>query len=227
VPKLSTPEGEQLDTEEIERRFSRAMAEPEPDEPTAPAPARSDPDQAPVAAPSNEGQDAADEGKNTRPRTRRAGPRAARPKASGKGRSATKAQPEEGAYVQPVTEFLQGLTYAAALTPLPPGALAVRVRLQGALVDEHTAGLAAAIDAAARHNETIRRGVESLTGGAAGWVLPAALAVMPFAMASAQLWRMPVDENVAAAAAQFQRSTLQRITGEAGGGDQADAAAAA
>jgi hypothetical protein len=215
VPKLKTPDGEELTVDDIERRFNKAMAAPEPDEPVAPAPQPKDAgDGQEPAAPAPSPDDA----RHTRTRTAKAprgGGRGA-PKRSAKASPAA-AAPAVGTYVQPVAESLQGLTMAAAIMPVP-GELGVRLRLQGSVIGDHTAGLARALDLAACNNAVIRRGVESLTMGSAGWVLPAVMAVVPFAMASAAVWRAPIDENATAAADAFSESVRAQLVEAAAGG---------
>jgi hypothetical protein len=87
----------------------------------------------------------------------------------------------------------------------------VRVRLQANLVAEHSAGLTKGIDAAAQNNAVIRRGVEALTMGSAGWVLPAVLAVAPFAASSYALWRSDVTQEMAEAALKFETAVKETL----------------
>jgi len=203
VAKLITPDGE-LDEAGVQQRFAQAMAAPEPDEPQAPAPARREPEAEPPAAAA-----APDDPKDNKARmtgaTRQ--PRARRTGGKKAATAAAAAPPVEGAYLKPTTEFLEAMVIAGALVPMPAGQLAVKIRLQARLVSEHAGGLAVAIDSAARNNAVIRRGVEALTMGSAGWVLPAVLAVAPFAAASAGLWKAEITEQMVAAANQFQAET--------------------
>ncbi|MEU9022335.1 hypothetical protein [Actinomadura sp. NPDC048394] len=216
MPKLKTPDGSTIDGDDVERRFAAAMSAPEPDEPPAPAPQPKDGDEGQADAPAP-----ADDGKHRRTRTTKA--------AGSRGRGGAKrpakaspaaAAPPTGTYVQPVAEWLQGLTIAAAIVPVP-GELGVRLRLQGQVVTDHTPGLARAVDLAACNNQVIRRGVEQLTMGSAGWVLPAVMATVPFAMASAAVWRAPVDERAAAAADAFSGAVREQLAEMAGAGTPA------
>lgn len=206
MPKLKTPDGTEFDGDEVERKFTAAMAAPEPDEPAAPAPQPKDVGEGHTEAPAPP-----DDAKHTRTRTTRA---------AGRGRGAGKrtakaspaaAAPAPGTYVQPVAEWLQGLTMAAAIVPVP-GELGVRLRLQGQVVGDHAPGLARAVDLAACNNAVIRRGVEQLTMGSAGWVLPAVMAVIPFAMASNQAWRAPITEDTVTRANEFTMAMHAQMT---------------
>lgn len=216
MPKLETPDGE-LDETAVEREFAKVMAKPPADEPTAPAPARKSVDEQGPRA-SQTAQEPAEDPKHDKPR------RTSAPGGSGDGRrgrgrprKAEQAapQPAEGAYVQPVAEFLNALTIVGAMAPVPDGPLQAKVRLQAALVNQHQAGLATAVDSAARHNEVIRKGVEALTMGSAGWVLPAVLAVAPFAAQSLGLWRASVTEEMAAAAEGFEAEVKAAMMAQA------------
>lgn len=223
MPKLETPGGEQLDAEEVNRRFAQAMAEPEPDEPLAAAPEPNTSDPEPAAPASDRRHD--------KPRTSAAG--SGRGRGGGRrGKHSTKAAepdpPAEGHFVRPVFELLQSAVIVGVMAPLPPGGLRVKVRLQAATIGTHSSALANAVDSAARHNAMIRRGVESLTMGPAGWVLPAVLVVAPFAAQSLALWRSPVDEDMITVANEFERQIRQQVGEQVspdGPGDDASAAA--
>jgi hypothetical protein len=212
VPKLVTPDGE-LDEAAVARQFAESMAEPEPDEPVAAAPPRKAAATPPPAAAAGE---PAEDPKHSKARTTSSTSSTGTRTRARRGSKKTEPgpAPSEGAYVQPVSEFLQGLTIAGALTPLPAGALATRVRLQSALVNDHITGLATAVDGAARHNAVIRKGVESLTMGSAGWVLPAVLAVAPFAAMSFSLWKTPVDEQMVRAGQVFEAEVRAAMMGQ-------------
>lgn len=217
MPTFVTPEGD-LDEDKVNQEFAKAMVAPPADEPTAPAPPRKE-----AAEDSQKPAEPAEDPKHDKPRRtsstgssggggRRGRPKKAEPAAP---------PPAEGQYVQPVTEFLQGLTLTGGLVPIPNGALQTKVRLQAHLVNVHTPGLAQAIDAAARHNAVIRKGVESLTMGASGWVLPALLAVVPFATQSMALWRSPVTAEMAAAAEDVEAQVRDAMMAQSQGAEAA------
>lgn len=209
MAKLIGDEGLALEEADVNREFAQAMAAPEPDEPEAPAPKRADAKASPAAeAPRSRSKDDKARTASAVPSTRRTGTGRRASK-----KPATEAAPVKGKYAKPVAELLDALVLAAAIVPMPETTTTVRVRAQARLIQAHESGLAAAIDAAACHNAMIRRGVEALTMGSAGWVLPAAMAVAPFAMASVQLWRSPVSPDMVegtAAWATTVRADLQK-----------------
>lgn len=197
------------------------MSAPEPDEPQHPAPERKDP----VAEAEEKPAEPCEKPSHTKARTTASTSGSGGQKRRGRPpkAKAEPAAPAEGAFVQPVAEFLQALTIVGATAPVPPGDLRTKVRLQAALVNQHVGGIATAVDAAARNNAVIRRGVEALTMGSAGWVLPAVLAVAPFAAQSAGLWRSPVAEGMAEQADGFAEAVKAQLQGAG----QADARPAA
>lgn len=223
MPKLITPEGE-LDEAAVEQKFAEAMAAPEPNEPPAPAPARketaSNPSPDPASSPSSAAGD-------SKARTRAASSSTSERRKRGRGSAKTEAsaEPAEGAYTAAVAELLDALSISTALVPLPEGDLSTRLCLQADLIGAHRQGLAVATDAAARHNALIRRGVEALTKGSAGWVLPAVLAVAPFAAQSISLWRTPVDKEMTDAAATFRTNVRAAMMKDVSEAEYAGAAA--
>lgn len=212
MPKLTTPDGQQLDDAEVQQQFAEAMAAPEPDEPMAPAPERQAGDEQTGRRRRTRADDATagDERRHTRART--TGSRAGQTR--GGGRRDAKAEVSQS-YAEPIGEFLQALTITGAVAPLPRSPLMVRVRLQANLVAEHSAGLTKGIDAAAQNNAVIRRGVEALTMGSAGWVLPAVLAVAPFAASSYALWRSDVTQEMAEDAFKFEAAVKETLAEQA------------
>jgi hypothetical protein len=131
----------------------------------------------------------------------------------GRGRPPKKPDPEPaaaGTYAAQIDEWLEGLTIVAAL-PLPPTPLRDRVRLQASLVDQHRPGLTRGIDLAAAHNATVRRGIESLTNGSAGWVLPAVALVIPFAYQSLAVWRGEMTPEARYEADAFARKVSDEL----------------
>jgi hypothetical protein len=208
MPKLETPD-RVLSEDEVTQEFAKAMSAPEPDEPLAPAPPRTDSGSA--ERPSEPSEVPADDKPRTRPSSRGTGAKRGRPKGSTK--KAADAAPAEGTYVRPVSEFLQALTVTGALIPVPDGPLRTRVRLQANLVAAHSAGLATAADLGARNNTFIRKGVESLTTGPGGWVLPCTLALAPFAAQSLALWRAEVTDDMRAGAEQFEHGVRAQLAG--------------
>jgi hypothetical protein len=76
-----------------------------------------------------------------------------------------------------------------AAAPVPAEGIRLKLRAQAKVLKDNQPGLCQGVNLMAQHNGTIRRGVEALTMGSAGWVLPAVMAVAPFAVQSAALWK--------------------------------------
>jgi hypothetical protein len=185
---LATADGTQIDLDRAEADFHRAMAAPEPDEPVAPAPpkrAPADPE-APFGRKVDGTPKKAPGGRPAKPRVIEAPRAAEKPSKPGKpsGQPSTSAD-----YTQPLGEFTSALWMVMAAAPVPNIDLRIKVRAQAKILKENQPSLCQGINLMAQHNGTIRRGVEMLTMGSAGWVLPAVMAVAPFAVQSAQLWR--------------------------------------
>lgn len=187
---LATAEGQLLEIDAAERDFARAMAAPEPGEPEAPAPPRreADPD-----APYGRKVDGSPK--------KAPGGRPAKPRVTDSKPVAGKAAAAPADYTQPLAEFTSGLWMVLAAAPVPNDALRIRIRAQAAVLKDNQPELCQGINLAAQHNGTIRRGVEALTMGNAGWVLPAVMALAPFAMQSARLWQADPGQLVQLAAA--------------------------
>lgn len=191
---LATEDGQVLDLDAAEREFARAMAAPEPDEPEAPAPPRREQ--------LSEEELGAKYGWTTDAQGNRRAKRAkGRPKTAARVTEAPAAAAEKPArgkadagpkpdFSRPLTEFTSALWMVLAAAPVPAEGLRVKVRAQAKVLRGNQAGLVQGLNLMAQHNGTIRRGVELLTMGSAGWVLPATMAVAPFCVQSAQLWRM-------------------------------------
>ncbi len=183
---LTTADGVAIDLDAAEQAFHRAMAAPEPDEPEAPAPpkrAPADPE-APFGRKVDGTPKRAPGGRPAKARVTESKPVVADAK-PGKGKPADTATD----YTGPLGDFTSALWMVMAAAPVPNDGLRVKVRAQAAVLKENQPGLCQGINMMAQHNGTIRRGVEALTMGNAGWVLPAVMAVAPFAVQSAQLWK--------------------------------------
>lgn len=197
---LATEDGTAIDLDAAEQEFARAMAAPEPDEPEHAAP--------PKREQLSEEELGAKYGWTTDAQGNRRAKRA-------KGRPSTKARLTEAAPAvaekpvkakgstepkpdlsRPLTELTSALWMVMAAAPIPADVLRIKVRAQAAVLKANQAGLVQGVNLMAQHNGTIRRGVEMLTMGSAGWVLPAVMAVSPFAVQSAQLWRMDAGQLV-------------------------------
>jgi len=196
---LSTEDGQAINLDAAEQEFARAMAAPEPDEPEHPAPPkRAQPTEEELGEkygwttlPDGTRRAKRAKGRPAKPRTTTAPPAAAGKPAKGKGD--TEPRPD---LTQPLSELTSALWMVMAAAPVPVEGLRVKVRAQAKILRENQAGLVQGLNLMAQNNGTIRRGVEMLTMGGASWVLPATMAVAPFAVQSAQLWRMDPAELV-------------------------------
>lgn len=196
---LSTGDGQKIDVNESEVAFARAMAAPGPDEAEAPAPPRRAP--ADPEAPHGRTQDGKPKkgpgGRPPKPRTQEA-PRSSQ--GSSKGKDAKGTDKPAVDLTQPVVEFCEGLWMLGSMVPIPSENLRVKTRLQAHVLRANEQQVATAVNMMAQNNSTIRSGVEKLTTGNAGWVLPACMALVPFAVQSAGLWKAPVSEEMKQAA---------------------------
>ena len=188
---LSTADGQAIDLDEAEQQFAAAMAAPRSDEPEAPAPPKrepTDPD-APYGRKVDGTPKKAPGGRPPKPRMIEG------PKDGGKAKGND--QPPSGRdYTAPLMEFCEGLYMIGASVPIPHDPTRVRVRVQAHVIRSNAPGIAQSVNTMAQHNGTIRAGVEKLTMGTAGWVLPAVMALAPFAFQSAALWRAPIEGDM-------------------------------
>lgn len=197
---LSTADGKAIDLDTAEQEFHRAMAAPEPDEPEHAAPPKrvqlseeemgerygwiTNPDGT-KRAKRAKGRPAA------KPRITDAAPGGQEPSKPAKGKGEAAAKPD---LTQPLSELCGALWMVMAAAPIPAEPLRIKVRAQAKLLREHRGGLVQGVNLMAQNNGVVRRGVEMLTMGGASWVLPATMAVAPFAVQSAQMWKMsPAD----------------------------------
>ena len=189
--QLVTADGAAVSVEESERIFAAAMAAPPASDPEMPLPPAFDPgaphgrklDGTPKKAPG---------GRPPKARTLPPVP-AVSPAPAG-----TKTTAPD--YTRPLAEFTDGLWMVLAAVPVPEGNLRIRVRAQAHILKANQPGVVTAVNSMAQHNATIRWGVEKLTLGSAGWVLPAVMALAPFAVQSAQIWRTEPTEGMILAA---------------------------
>lgn len=192
---LSTADGRPIDLDQTEQQFAAAMAAPRSDEPEAPAPPRRDPTdpEAPYGRKVDGTPKKAPGGRPPKPRMIEG--------AKSEGKAKGKDQPGAGRdYTGALTEFCEALWMVGASVPIPHDATRVKVRVQAHVIRVNKDGLAQGVNMMAQHNATIRAGVEKLTTGSAGWVLPAVMALAPFAVQSASVWRAPVEGDMRMAA---------------------------
>lgn len=169
--------GAVLTVDQGEAAFNAAMAAPEPGQtPQAemPAPEKVDPE-----APFGRTQD----GKPKK------GP-GGRPPKHDKPRVQTAAAGPSGEvrdYTGELTEIAQGVYLLMAITP--------PTQAQAALWKAHGPNLVHAWNIAAKQNETVRGGVEWLTGSGATWIMAVGMATAPLVLQSVALWREPNGET--------------------------------
>ena len=195
---LATEDGTAIDLDRAEQDFARAMAAPEPDDPEHPAP--------PKREQLSEEEAGEKYGWTTDPKTGHRRAKRAKGRPSTKPRTTTpppppppgskppKGEAPKADFTQPLAELTSALWMVMAGAPIPADDLRVKVRAQAYVLRENQGGVCQGVNIMAQHNGTIRRGVEALTMGSAGWVLPAVMAVAPFAVQTSQVWRMkPAD----------------------------------
>lgn len=196
---LATAEGERIDFDQTEREFAAAMASPSSDDAEAPAPPDvppADPD-APWGR-TKEGQPKRRPGR-PRKNTARTVPGSQVSKAepaakSGKGDS--QARPGRD-YTEGLSDFTQLLWMGLAGLPIPGDERRIRCRVQAAVLKENQAGVVSGVNIMAQHSGPVRWVVEKLATGEASWIFPAVLALMPFAVQTSMLWRVPVNGDMA------------------------------
>jgi hypothetical protein len=199
VETLTTADGAAVQLADGDVQFAAAMAAPRSDDPEAAPPPRIDPD-APYGRKADGSPRRSAGGRRAvKPRlTDAAEPAAPRPQAA----SAAPAAAGAADYRGKVAEFADGAWMVCAAMPIPSDGMRLRVRAQAALIKANRDQLSAGIGIMAEHSPPVRRAVDFMTGGSAGWILPAILAVSPFAVQSAALWRIDdqADDQADAAA---------------------------
>lgn len=226
---LQTADGQRLDLDDTDRTFAAAMAAPRADDPEHPAPPRHDPPD--PDAPFGRKLDGT-------PKTRPGGrppkhrPREISAPPAGPQDAQGKAKPAAAAadYTGGLTEFTDALWMVMAATPVPWDTVRVRVRAQAYVLQANQAGVVRGVNLMAQHNGTIRWGVEKLTTGEAGWVLPAVMALAPFAVQTGMIWRAPPNGDMEVLAQHTEQQwaeTFAAMQADLAGAAAAEQAAAA
>lgn len=197
---LATAEGERIDFDQTEREFAAAMAAPSSDDGEAQGP----PDVPPIdpEAPygwTKEGAPKRRPGRPPKQDKARTVPgssvsKATAPPKGGKGDSQAQGPRD---YSEGLSDFTQLLWMGLAGLPIPGDERRIRCRVQAAVLKENQAGVVSGVNIMAQHNGVIRWGVEKLATGEASWIFPAILALMPFAVQTSMLWRVPVNGDMA------------------------------
>lgn len=189
---LATADGQRVDVDGTDQAFAAAMAAPRSDEPEHAAPPRREP--ADPDAPYGRTLDG-------RPKKR---PGGRPPKARPREISAPPPAPQGGAakpgpaadYSAGLADFTEALWMVMAATPVPWDTIRIRVRAQAYVLKSNQGGVVQGVNLMAQHNASIRWGVEKLTTGEAGWVLPAVMALAPFAVQTGMIWRAPPNGDM-------------------------------
>lgn len=225
---LATADGERVDLDATEQEFAAAMAapaaggpeQPEPPDigvidPEAPFGRKLDgtPKKTPGGRPPN----------RDKPRvTDRPAPKAITGgKASGGGKGEP---PPASQYKKGLSELVAGMSLALAIVPVPERQR-VHCRYQSAVLEKTGDGLASGLAICAEHNGAVRWAVERLTSGGGAWALPAAMAIAPFAVSTAMLWKSEVTDAMKAGADRIEKEAMDRLKAEMGldvDEDQAD-----
>jgi hypothetical protein len=196
---LATAEGERIDFDQTERKFAAAMAAPSPDDPEAPAPP--DVPAADPEAPWGRTADGRPKRKPGRPPKNRArtvpGSQVSKAEPAAKGgKGDSQARPGRD-YTEGLSDFTQLLWMGLAGLPIPGDERRIRCRVQAAVLKENQAGVVSGVNIMAQHSGPVRWVVEKLATGEASWIFPAVLALMPFAVQTSMLWRVPVNGDMA------------------------------
>jgi hypothetical protein len=201
-----------LEDAEDDAAFARAMAAPSAGAETAPAP----PD-IPPADPGAPFGRKIDGTPKIRPggRPPKQHPRTTSEKpADAPGKRAANDAPPAAA--EALGEFLGGAALGLAVIPVPSEAVRVRMRLQAGVVRETGDGLARGLALTAQHSGPVRWAVEKVTAGGGAWVFPAAMAMMPFALQTAMLWRTDITEDMTAAADLIEGQVMAEFRAQMG-----------
>jgi len=217
---LATADGQKIDLDDVDREFAAAMAAPSSDEPEAPAP----PDMPPYDPEAPYGRKIDGTPKKA-PGGRPAKPRTTTQKALPAGGSQKDAKGGKDAgdattYAKGLEEFFAGIALALAVLPIPADEIRIRCRVQAHVLKETGDGLAAGLGSCAEHNSVARWAVEKVTKGGGAWVFPAALAIAPFAVQTAAVWKAPVEGDMRTAADRIEEEALAEFKASMGMDEQ-------
>jgi roadblock/LC7 domain-containing protein len=118
-------------------------------------------------------------------------------------------------YRKPLMDTVEGFWMILAAIPssdkpvkvagIDVHSLTIRAKAQAAVLEENAAQLVNAANMVAQHNDSFAKGVEKWTSSTgSAWIMPAMMAVLPFAVASAQVWRVPVEGDLTLLAKQTE-----------------------
>ena len=218
---LATADGETIALDDVDREFAAAMAAPPSTDPEFDPPPdvpEFDPD-APYGRKLNGEAKAAPGGRPPKPRTQAA------PKAlpAGKGKPQPGPHPD---YTEGLKEFLAGIALGLAILPIPKDPIRVRCRVQAGVIKSTADGTAKGLNIVAQHNGVARWAVSKIATGEAAWAFPAAMALMPFALQTAMLWRADMTDGLQRAAQTIEDEAMAEFKAEMGIFDEDQPAAA-
>lgn len=168
-----------------------------------------------------------------RPPTRTRAPRVidAKPKpetAAAAPKKPAGARPKKD-YRNTISETLGAVYTVGAMIPVPEqilgksaDAVGTRLRVTMALIEQNSAGLVQGTQLISEHTDWLPKQLDKLqTGKGPLWVLPAAMAFLPFALSVVDVWSKPVTDDLRAVAAGVEASVKAAMSA------QVDAAIAA
>jgi hypothetical protein len=226
---LATAEGEQIDLDHVDQEFAAAMAAPPATDPEHPAPpdiGAVDPE-APYGRTVDGKPKKGPGGRPPRDKARVTNKAIGGPEKPGDGSKGGSAGGSAKEYAAGLGEFLAGVQLALAVLPFPSDNVRVHARYQSAVIEKTGDGLASGVATVAEHNSMVRWGVEKLTQGGGAWIFPAAMAIAPFAVSTAMLWKAPVTPEMAAGADKIEAEAMARLKAEMGFEDEQAGPAAA
>jgi hypothetical protein len=134
-------------------------------------------------------------------------PPAKRPATEPRTRSAPAGSSRPKDYSQPLAEAAQAVWFLLAGVPTPDEptkvlgvdlvSASIRLKAQAAVLEDNTGQIVASVNLMAQHSKPVRTAVEKYTAETGpAWILPAMMALLPFAVQSAMIWRAPVPGDL-------------------------------
>jgi hypothetical protein len=111
-------------------------------------------------------------------------------------------KPHERSYAQKVAELLDSVWMVTAAVPILEGRvmgqdmrpITVKVKAQGALIRDQRPSLIEGLATMAENSTAVASAIDFVSSDAGpGWILPACMALVPFAAQTAALWRSSVE----------------------------------
>lgn len=138
-----------------------------------------------------------------------------RPSNASRERQAPPSAKKSVDYRKPLMDTVEGFWMILAAIPssdkptkvagIDVHALTIRAKAQAAVLEDNAGQLVNAANMVAQHNDAFARGVEKWTSSTGpAWIMPAMMTVLPFVVASAQVWRVPVEGDLTLLAKQTE-----------------------